>query len=259
MKLPAWLYLPEAKAIRDLDLSEASLLHAHIIERKYFLKKIYISWYTWLKKVLPDKLENKILVEVGSGGGFLKKVIPSALTSDSIFLPFLDLQFSAQNIPFRQDSIDVFFLLDVFHHIHSPLLFLEEAFRCLKPKGRIIMIEPANTIWGRFVFSHFHHEPFDPSGDWLVDKGGRLTSANGALPWIIFCRDRKKFGEKFPLLRISQIDFHMPLLYLLSGGVSVRQLMPSFTYPFVKGLERLLSPFKKYLGMFLTIELIKES
>lgn len=46
---------------------------------------------------------------------------------------------------------------------------------------------------------------------------------------------------------------HMPVRYLLSGGLSLRQLVPSFAYTAVKGLEAALRPFDAFLGMFYTI------
>jgi hypothetical protein len=119
------------------------------------------------------------------------------------------------------------------------------------------MVEPANTPWGRFVFKNFHHEPFEPSGDWYFESEGPLSSANGALPWILFCRDREKFESRFPQLKIRSLKQHMPFLYLISGGVSYRQLLPGFFYPLVWGMEKLLSPFNRFLGMFLTVTLEK--
>lgn len=50
---------------------------------------------------------------------------------------------------------------------------------------------------------------------------------------------------------------HTPLLYLLSGGLTLRQLVPSFTYLTFKVIEYILSPLDNLLGMFQTIELEK--
>ena len=61
----------------------------------------------------------------------------------------------------------------------------------------------------------------------------------------------------FPCFRIIRLEPHTPFLYLLSGGFTLRQLLPSVTYGFIKRFEELISPFHKYLGMFLTIEIIK--
>ena len=75
--------------------------------------------------------------------------------------------------------------------------------------------------------------------------------------WIIFWRDREIFENEFANLRIVRMCNHSPLRYLLSGGLTLKQLVPSFSYPIVKALELVLSPFNNLLGMFQTIELEK--
>jgi len=160
-------------------------------------------------------------------------------------------------MPFEQASVDAFFMIDVLHHIAEPRAFFAEALRCLKVGGKIVMIEPANTLWSRFIYKNFHHEAFDPRADWVLQQAGSLSQANGALPWIIFSRDRKIFEDEFPSLRVVRVETHTPFRYLLSGGLTLRQLVPSFTYPAVKAIEYVLSPLRAFLGMFQTIELQK--
>jgi SAM-dependent methyltransferase len=163
-------------------------------------------------------------------------------------------------MPFERASVDAFFMFDVLHHITDPRAFFREALRCLKIGGRIVMIEPANTLWSRFIYKNFHHELFDTQAKWEMDslqETGPLSHGNGALPWIIFSRDRRVFENEFPSLRIVRMRNHTPLRYLLSGGLTLRQLVPSFTYPAVKAIEYALSPVNNLLGMFQTIELEK--
>ncbi|MBN2245551.1 MAG: methyltransferase domain-containing protein [Candidatus Aminicenantes bacterium] len=258
-KLLDRLRLPESIGSDDLNTPEATAVHARLIAGKYYLKKIYLDWYGKIEKSLFPDLTEKIMVEIGSGGGFIKEILPQVKTSETIFVPGMDLCFTALNMPFKPNSIDAFILIDVFHHIYDCRRFFTEARNCLKPGGRIVMIEPANTLWSRFVFRRSHHEPFDLEGGWSFPPGGRMTSANSALPWIIFCRDRKLFEEEFSELKIRVLKPFMPFLYLISGGVSMRQLLPSFTYPAAKAMETMLTPFNHYLGMFLSILLEKSS
>ena len=63
--------------------------------------------------------------------------------------------------------------------------------------------------------------------------------------------------REFPSLRIAGMRNHTPLRYLLSGGFTLRQLLPSFTYPLIKAIEYALSPVNDWVGMFQTIELEK--
>src|SRR3989338_81887 len=234
-----WLELPETRNIRDLDDPATTQLHSEIIKKKYFLKKIYTGFYNIFKSSVGT-IETKTCVELGSGGGFIKEIIPGVLTTDVLELPHLDRCFSGLRMPFDDSSVDAFFMIDVFHHIPDARLFLQEMARCLKSGGKIIMIEPANTWWGSFIYKNFHHEPFEPGAGWTLAGEGPLSSANGALPWIVFHRDREVFEKTFPSLKIRNLKPHTPFRYLISGGVSKRQLLPDFLYWFVDGTERFL-------------------
>ena len=256
MKIIEWLTLPEARGIKDFDDPATTLLHAKIIQRKSFLKKVYVDFYRQFQKAVPDA-EGKVLVELGSGGGFIKEMIGNVITSDILELPNVDRVFSGVDMPFEQGSVDAFFTFDVLHHITDPRAFFKEALRCLKSSGKIVMIEPANTWWSRFIYKNFHHEVFDTQAQWELEEIGPVSHGNGAIPWIIFSRDREIFEDEFPSLRIVRMRNHTPLRYLLSGGLTLRQLVPSFTYPAVKAIEYLLSPANNFLGMFQTIELEK--
>jgi SAM-dependent methyltransferase len=256
MKIIEWLRLPETRCIEDRDDPAVALLHGEIIQNKPFLRRIYVDFYRQFRRAVPEPAE-KILVELGSGGGFIKEVIDNVVTSDVLDVPDVDKVFSAVKMPFEDASVDAFFMIDVLHHIADPRAFFKEALRSLKIGGKVVMIEPANTLWSRFIYKNFHHENYDPAGKWEIEKDRPLSVANGAIPWIIFSRDREEFCRLFPCLRIVRMHNHTPLLYLLSGGLTLRQLVPSFTYPAFKIMERILSPLKNLLGMFQTIELEK--
>jgi SAM-dependent methyltransferase len=256
MSIIEWLKLPETRCIKDLDDPATTLLHAEIVQKKKFLRKLYIDFYKEFGKVITEP-EKKVLVELGSGGGFIKEVIDNVITSDILELPNVDKVFSALDMPFEDRSVDAFFMFDVLHHITEPGAFFKEAIRCLKPAGKIVMIEPANTLWARFIYKNFHHELFDPEAQWQLKEQGPVSHGNGAMPWIIFSRDRPIFEKEFPQLRIVGIRNHTPLRYLLSGGLTFRQLVPPFTYPVIKAIEYILSPANNLLGMFQTIELEK--
>ncbi|MCB9720809.1 MAG: class I SAM-dependent methyltransferase [Candidatus Omnitrophica bacterium] len=248
--------LPEVREIEDLDDPNTSELHRRIIRSKPFLRNIYLDNYRVLEKAMAG-LGRSVCVELGSGGGFIKDILPNVITSDVLVLQNLNVCFSGEAIPFKEESVDIFFMIDVFHHIKQPRLVLNEMQRCLRPGGKILMIEPANTPWGRFIFQNFHHEQFNPDAGWCIEGDGPMSDANGAQPWIIFSRDRERFMQEYPAFSINSFRCHTPLRYLLSGGVSMRQLLPNFTYPLICLIEIILSPLNPYLGMFCTIELVK--
>lgn len=256
MKIMEWLKLPEIRDCQNLDDLSTALLHKEIIQKKVFLKRLYSDFYMIFRNSISD-IETKYIVELGSGSGFIKEIIPHVVTSDVLPLPNIDKYFSALKMPFEDGTVDAFFMINVLHHLSDVRTFFKEACRCLKVCGKIIMIEPAKTLWSQFIYRNFHHELFDPSGEWELEYSGPLSSANDALPYIIFYRDRDLFEQEFPSLKILKLLPHTPFRYLVSGGVSMRQLLPEVTYPIIKGIETMLSPLNRYLGMFLTIELLK--
>lgn len=239
-----------------LDSPERTLLHKEIIRRKVFLRKLYSEWYTSMEAELPGLPEGKLL-ELGSGGGFFKHFIPDVICSDILDLPGNDMTFSALEMPFEDNSLSGIFMIDTFHHIPDSGKFLEEADRVLKNGGLLMMIEPANSRWGRFIYRNFHHEPFDPAGEWTIPSTGPMSGANGALPWIVFERDLEQFSSAYPSLEIETLKYHTPFRYLLSGGVSFRQLLPGFSYGCVRMLDRAASALSDQLSMFVTIRLRK--
>ena len=257
MSLRDYLMLPETRALRGLDGPEATLLHARIIQAKPFLHRLYQDFYAEFITAARAGPGGRC-VELGSGGGFLKRLLPHVITSDVQPLPDVDEAFSVERMPFANASVQMFFLLGTFHHFPDAAAALREMARCLRPGGQVVMIEPANTPWGRFIYRRFHHEPFDPSGGWSFPSDGPLSGANGALPWIVFCRDRERLARDFPELRLVSVRCHTPLRYLLSGGVSMRCLVPSFSYPLAKAADAVLGLAGALTGMFMTVKLERE-
>jgi len=241
----------------DLDSPERTIEHKNLILNKSFLKRIYLDWYQWFLNELPKLPEGKV-IELGSGGGFLKELEPSIICSDVLDLPGNDICFSALDMPFAQNEISGIFMIDTFHHIPDIEKFLTEANRVMKKNAKIMMVEPANSLWGRLIYKNFHHEPFYPEGSWQIAQSGPLSGANGALPWIAFERDIIKFKQLFPHLKICSIKYHSPFKYLVSGGVSYRQLLSGRLYSPVNFLEKILSGISKHFSMFVSIVIEKQ-
>lgn len=237
----------------DLDSPETTVLRSRIIQEKPFLKQFYHECYLSIAKSLPAKLDGPVL-ELGSGAGFLKEYIPNLLTSEILKMPEMDIILDGTCLPFSTNSLKGIVMIDVFHHIPNIGCFLSDAATCIKPGGVIIMIEPWSTPWSRFVYRHLHHEPFEPEvEEWKLPAGGPLSQANSALPWLVFERDQMKFEKKFPDLHIKEIMLNYPFCYLLSGGVSLRSLIPGHMYKVIRKIEKLTQPWMHSLAMFAKI------
>ena len=124
-------------------------------------------------------------------------------------------------------SLRAIVMTNVLHHLPDVASFFGEATRVVRPGGAIVMIEPWVTPWSRVIYTVLHHEPFDPTAaEWRVSGNGPLSGANGALPWILFERDRSRFEREFPALRVASITPGMPFRYLLSGGFTSGGMYP---------------------------------
>jgi SAM-dependent methyltransferase len=240
----------------DLDDPRATLAHRDIILQKPFLKRLYLDWYSVFVSKAKE-IKNGKHLEIGSGGGFLKEVFSEVTTSDILSLPNVDMVFSAEEMPFKENELASIVMLNVFHHIPKPYLFLKEAERTLIKGGKIVMIEPANSALGRFIYKRFHHEPFDEKGPREIKAGNPLSNSNQALPYIYFERDLGIFKKDYPDLKINSVKYHSPFLYVISGGVSRSAMLPFFMYNFAKAIEWLFKPLSRQLGLFCTIEIEK--
>jgi SAM-dependent methyltransferase len=240
----------------SLDCPERTLVHRDIIKSKKFLAAIYKQWYSIFLDEIKTLPEGKI-IELGSGGGFFKELAPQVICSDVIDLPTNDMTFSALQMPFEDQTLGGIFMVDTMHHIPDSNIFLQEVDRVLKKGGKMVMVEPANSLWGKFIYKNFHHEPFEPKAGWTIDSHGPLSDANGALPWIVFVRDNEDFKTKFPSLKIECISYSNPLTYLLSGGVSRKQFLPDFMFGFVQFFDKLLPKISRQFSMFMIIKVIK--
>ncbi len=237
----------------DLDDPETTTIRKDIILTNSFLHRIYESWYSVILSTIPQGTGE--VVELGSGAGFLGRYIP-LITSEVFFCRHVKTILNGQALPFASGSLRAIVMTDVLHHIPNARLFFQEAARCIHPGGVLSMIEPWVTPWSRLIYTRLHNEPFDPTAkDWSFPSGGPLSGANGALPWIMFWRDRSLFQREFPMWQILDIHPMMPLLYLVSGGVSMRQLMPGWSFGFWSGMEKLVSLKANPPAMFAQIVL----
>lgn len=249
-----WLAHPLTRGL-DLDDPRTTERRRQIIRDKPFLKRIYDEWYQEIAAALPQPPGP--VLELGSGAGYIRDVIPKpVITSERLFCDGVDAILDGQVLPFPDGSLRGIVFTDVLHHLPDVRAFFREAERTLRPGGVVAMVEPWTSRWSRLVYTRLHHEPFVPDArDWTFPSSGPLSSANGALPWMVFERDRTRFEQEFPLLRIERVAPFMPFRYLVSGGVSMRTLMPAWTFDAWSRLEGAFGPAMDRWAMFVFVVL----
>ena len=230
------------------------------IARKPALKFLYKESYDRIRRSISSCHAEGAVLELGSGGGFARECIPGLITSDIISYPYVDIILDGTALPFADASFKAIFMINVLHHIRDAAAFFRDAERTLAVGGRIFIVDPYPGIIGGPIYRYFHHEPFVPeSADWrLSPEGGPLSQANIALAWMIFVRDRSRFNQLFPSLKVTAFAPHTPLRYWLTGGLKQWCLIPECAFGIATKIDRLLVKLSPELGCFVDIELLRE-
>ena len=225
-----------------------------------------LYWYEQLYREqfrgLGDIAKLRVL-EIGSGVSPLARFYPTVETSDVLELEYLDHVFDCHEIQhldrIADASLDAITLTNVLHHLHRPLDFLHAARQKLKPGGVLIATEPYFSWVSTLIYRYLHHEPvdFEIEKPELPEVRGPLSSANEALPWLIFTRPswRRRIEEDYELEREPFRPF-TALAYFATGGISHRLGIPHALYRILFAVDLSWSRlFPKMGAAFFTIRL----
>ena len=243
------------------QLKETSLANFKVGSREYFaaqkqliLKRAPLKWCydRWYARLLADSRsvpQKGVLLELGSGGSYLKDLDPAVVTSDVVD-GVADQTVDGRSLPFADNSIQALFLTHVLHHIPDVNAFFSEAERALVPGGVISMIEVAHTPFARFFFRNFHPEPYrDELREWSFAQQDSMMDSNQALSWMVFVRDRAELERLHPRLAIESFSWLPWFTYLLAGGVTGRCLVPKWANGILPVFEAALRPLSPIFAL----------
>jgi SAM-dependent methyltransferase len=210
--------------------------------RKPSLRKSYRIFHELIAHNL-SAFSTGSVVELGSGIGNIKEVIPSCMRTDLFQNPWLDRVENAYALSFESASVSDLILFDVFHHLRHPGTAFEEFYRVLMPKGRVLIFEPRISLLGRVVFGLFHDEPvaLDDPIEWMAPASwipGQIDyyAAQGNATRIFI---RGEFSEKLSHWRLHKTVQLSALSYVATGGYSKPSLYPNAAYPLMRIVDRI--------------------
>ncbi len=262
-RFKAWLREPEVRRAGHVDSLEFTLAHRAVLLRKKWIRELFEGFYhdcrTMDRQYFADCPGKRL--EIGSGSSLIKELYPDVITSDLKPLPFVDRTVDATAMPFADSELRAIYAINTFHHLPDPEAFFREALRVLRTTGGMVLIEPFHGPAARWLFSHMPDaaESFDPEAPGWINhrQTGPMENANSALSYVVFHRDLKLFQQRFPKLELVLDRPHTHLRYLLSGGVTFRQLAPDWARPLAGFAERILAPLNPWLALQHTIVLRK--
>ncbi len=92
--------------------------------RKPLLHEIYRGFHSQISTYLTGASDERV-VELGSGIGNIKQVIPGCIRTDLFPNPWIDQTENAYSLSFADASVAGLVLFDVFHHLRYPGTALE--------------------------------------------------------------------------------------------------------------------------------------
>jgi SAM-dependent methyltransferase len=216
----------------DAELKKSALARFELHRRSWAsneaIRTLYRRWYGQIRERLPAASLGPWL-EIGSGPGFAREVIPELQLSDVVKAPWHDHEIAAEALPFSAAALGALVLLDVLHHLEWPDRFLAEAARVLRPGGRLVLLEPYVGPLSFAVYKIFHQERCDfgpePLGGDLT-RGDDPFDGNQALPTKLFFRRRQQLAGRYPELHLLELERLAGPAYPASGGLSRRPLLP---------------------------------
>ena len=229
--------------------------------RKPLLQEIYRDFYAEIAGELRRDLPGQT-VEIGSGIGNLKTVVPEALATDIFPNPWLDRVENAYWLSFADDSIANLILFDVWHHLQYPGTALAEFRRVLIPEGRLIIFDPAMGFLGRIVYGLFHHEPLGwrediswwAPPDFSPDAMTYYAAQANAHRIFVSGECAARLGD----WRMVRRRLLAGLSYVASGGFSGPQLYPQSLLPVFRVVDRLANLLPAIFATRLLVSLEKK-
>lgn len=224
-------------------------------EKKPRLRKEYGRLY----KKMKERMAPGPSLEIGSGMGNIKMWIPEITTSERDLSEDVDRQETAYRLNYRAGELGNIVAMDVWHHLEFPARALGEWRRCLRPGGRVILMEPAMGLLGQIIYGLVHHEPvgwrvrFGGAEDWSDEKEAYFAcQSSGHRHFLKKENPDILAGWKLETEEIAAVA------YMTTGGFSKPELGPEWVASAIRGLEPALEQLPRLFATRLLVILERE-
>ncbi len=224
---------------------ERLIRRAEIWGRRPLTRDLYGGYYQAIAAARSGVTGKDL--EIGSGHGGFGAYRSETITSDIVPCPWLDCVVDATRLPFPDGALANIIMIDVLHHMETPVRVFDEAVRTLAPGGRVIMVEPYVSPVSWWAWKLFVDERCDMRADPFGAAEARHEcvprdpwKANIAIPTQVFFHRLAEFQSRFPQLDVVERRRLDMLVMPLSGGFEKPRLIPMWLVPWAKALERRL-------------------
>ena len=184
--------------------------------------------FYWMKKFIP-KNKNKIIIELGSGSGCIKKVLnkEKIILSDIIKYDWIDEKIDMLKMNLSKKylkKVDIFIINHALHHCPNPTKCINLLIKFLRKGGMILINEPETSFFLKLIQLITKDEGWSYKKD-IFNTSVNLFKTND--PWFsntataeLLFKDEKLFKKKFPKLLILKNELSEFFIFLNSGGVN---------------------------------------
>ncbi len=201
--------------------------------------------FNWMKKYLSGK-NRKIIFELGSGSGCIKKILKKEkiILTDVIKFKWIDKKINMLTMNLSNSykkKVDVFIFNHSLHHCPNPAKCLKLINKYLRKGGLILINEPETSFFLKLIQMITRDEAWSYNKD-IFDTTKNLFKAND--PWFsntataeLLFKDEKKFKKNYPEYKILKNELSEFFIFLNSGGVNSNILKLPLNFFFLKILN----------------------